>query len=113
MQRIQAEEDLEVLRPELGTRPRVYYKNLHRITKCFVGGTVVDERRRRRGVRRGRRGGSHEGRAEIGRATTDLFGEFTIDRLEPEAAAISSRSPARRGASRQSSNSVTRAPISA
>ncbi len=43
MQRIQAEEDLEVLRPELGTKPRVYYKNLHRITKCFVGGTVVEQ----------------------------------------------------------------------
>ena len=41
MQRIRAEEELEVLQPELGTRPRVYYKNLHLMTKCFVGGSVV------------------------------------------------------------------------
>ena len=41
MQRIQAEEGLEVLKPELGTKPRVYYKNLHLMTQCFVGGTVV------------------------------------------------------------------------
>ena len=32
---------LEVLQPELGTKPRVYYKNLHRHSKCFIGGSVV------------------------------------------------------------------------
>ena len=41
MQRIRAAEGLEVLKPELGTKPRVYYKNLHMITKCFASGTVV------------------------------------------------------------------------
>ena len=41
MQRIKEEESLEVLQPELGTRPRVYYKNLHLMTRCFVGGSVV------------------------------------------------------------------------
>ena len=30
-------------RAELGTKPRVYYKNLHRWTKVFVAGSVVDE----------------------------------------------------------------------
>ncbi len=83
MQRIQVEEDLEVLRPELGTKPRIYYKNLHRITKCFVGGTVVTNAD---GVEECAADVevvlSKDGR-EIGRATTDLFGEFTIDRLEP------------------------------
>jgi len=83
MQRIQADEGLEVLRPELGTKPRIYYKNLHMITKCFVGGTLVTHV-----------GGVEECAAdvevvltqdgrEVGRATTDLFGEFTIDKLEP------------------------------
>ncbi len=28
MQRIRAEESLEVFQPELGTKPRIYYKNL-------------------------------------------------------------------------------------
>ena len=36
-------ESLEVLQPELGTRPRVWYRNLLRFTKCFIGGSVVAE----------------------------------------------------------------------
>jgi len=83
MQRIRAEESLEVLEPELGTRPRVYYKNLHMITKCFVGGTVVHHVA---GVEECAAGVEvvleRDGR-EVGRATTDTFGEFVIDRLEP------------------------------
>jgi hypothetical protein len=77
------EEGLEVLKPELGTQPRVYYKNLHVMTTCFVGGTVVKHV-----------GGIEECAAdvevllkkdgrEVGRATTDTFGEFKVDRLEP------------------------------
>jgi Fe-S-cluster-containing dehydrogenase component len=34
-------EGLEAYRADLGTKPRVWYKNLHRWTKSFVGGTVV------------------------------------------------------------------------
>ena len=83
MQRIRAEEVLEVLQPELGTKPRIYYKNLHMITKCFVGGTVV---RHVAGVEECAAGVEvvleKDGR-EVGRATTDTFGEFVIDRLEP------------------------------
>jgi Fe-S-cluster-containing dehydrogenase component len=83
MQRIAAEQGLEVLKPELGTRPRVYYRNLHLMTKCFVGGTVVHHVG---GVEECAAGVevvlTHDGR-EVGRATTDTFGEFKIDRLEP------------------------------
>ncbi len=83
MQRIRAEEGLEVLRPELGTRPRVYYKNLHLMTTCFVGGTVVEHVE---GVEECASGVEvvlrQDGR-EVGKATTDTFGEFVIDRLEP------------------------------
>ena len=83
MQRIRTEEGLEVLQPELGTKPRVYYKNLHMITKCFVGATVV---RHVGGVEECAAGVEvvleKDGR-EVGRATTDTFGEFVIDKLEP------------------------------
>lgn len=83
MRRIQAEEGLEVLAPQLGANPRVYYKNLHLITKLFVGGTAVHYV-----------DGVEECAADvevvleqdgrvIGRTTTDIFGEFVIDRLEP------------------------------
>jgi Fe-S-cluster-containing dehydrogenase component len=86
MRRIQADERLEVLEPALGTRPRVYYKNLHLVTECFVGGTVVTQAG---GIEECAAGAevvlSKDGR-EIGRATTDAFGEFKIDRLEPNSA---------------------------
>lgn len=83
MQRIQAEEGLEVLQPGLGTRPRVYYRNLHLMTQCFVGGTVV---RLEDGVEECAAGVEvvlSRGGREVGRTTTDTFGEFKIDRLEP------------------------------
>lgn len=83
MARIQAEENLEVLRPELGTRPRVYYKNIHRITKCFVGGTVVTNADGVEDCAAGAEVVLMKDGKEIGRTTTDFFGEFTIDRLEP------------------------------
>lgn len=83
MQRMKAEEGLEVLQPELATRPRVYYKNLHLMTQCFVGGSVVADVG---GVEECAAGAAvilkHNGR-EVGRATTDTFGEFKIDKLEP------------------------------
>jgi Fe-S-cluster-containing dehydrogenase component len=34
-------ESLERFRADLGAKPRVWYKNLHRWTKSFIGGTVV------------------------------------------------------------------------
>jgi Fe-S-cluster-containing dehydrogenase component len=83
MQRIKTEEGLEVLKPELGTRPRVYYKNLHLITHCFIGGSVVAQVR---GVEECAAAAAvvlkKDGRA-VGSAPTDAFGEFKIDRLAP------------------------------
>jgi Fe-S-cluster-containing dehydrogenase component len=83
MARIKAEEQLEVLKPELGSRPRVYYKNLHLMTKCFVGGSVVMHVN---GIEECAEGAEvvvkKDGR-EVGRATTDTFGEWKVDRLEP------------------------------
>jgi len=98
MQRIRAEQGLEVLRPELGTRPRIYYKNLHLVTKCFVGGTVVKQANGVEECAAGVQVLLKQAGREVGRATTDTFGEFKIDRLEPnsrgyqlEAAASSGR----------------------
>jgi Fe-S-cluster-containing dehydrogenase component len=83
MQRIKDTEGLDVLQPELGTKPRVYYKNLHLMTRCLVGGSVAAIVN---GVEECAEGADvvlkHNGR-EVARATTDTFGEFKIDRLEP------------------------------
>ena len=83
MQRLVQAEGLQVDRPELGTKPRVYYKNLHRMSHCFVGGTVVH---RVGGVEECAAGATvvlHKEGREIARTTTDTFGEFKIDHLAP------------------------------
>ena len=43
MDRMARDEKLEVMKPELGTRPRVYYRNLWRYAKAFIGGSVSAE----------------------------------------------------------------------
>jgi Fe-S-cluster-containing dehydrogenase component len=87
MQALAAAQQLETLQPGLGTRPRVYYRNLYRYTKLFVGGSVTAAR-----------GGVVDCLAgatvELGRdqrvhrsGTTDVFGEFKLDALEPHSGA--------------------------
>ncbi len=84
MRRIAVEERLEVLKPELETRPRVYYKNLNLIDKCFVGGSVVHSVDGIEECAAGVEVVLEKDGSEIGRATTDTFGEFMIDGLEPD-----------------------------
>ncbi len=87
MQRIAAQEELQVLKPELGTQPRVYYKNLHVMSTVFVSGTVVADVK---GVEECAEGVDvvlKKNGSEVGRAKTDTFGEFKIDRLPPSSGA--------------------------
>ena len=83
MRQIAKQESLDVLLPEQNSKPRVYYKNLHLLTSCFVSGSVVvhvkgvEECAANADVVLKRNG------AEAGRTTTDVFGEFKIDKLEP------------------------------
>ncbi len=82
MERIAVEEGLQILHPEFGTRPRVYYKNLDWFTKHFIGGTLVSEadgistavsavavRLEKDGV-------------EMQATQTDQYGDFKFDGLE-------------------------------
>jgi nitrate reductase beta subunit len=87
MARMAREEGLETMKPELGTRPRVYYRNLWRYAKCFIGGTVsaqadgvVDcvEGARVRLIRAG---------AVVAETATDNYGDFKFDRLDEESGA--------------------------
>ena len=81
MARLRAAEGLETFRPELSSRPRVYYKNLHRWTKAFVAGTVVagDTDECAEGVTATV---TRDGRT-VGEATTNNYGDFVVDGLEP------------------------------
>jgi Fe-S-cluster-containing dehydrogenase component len=82
MARLAREQALEVMRPDLGAKPRVYYKNLWRFTKCFIGGSVSTEI-----------GGvvdcvesatvqlSKDGKP-VAETATDNYGDFKFDRLD-------------------------------
>ena len=83
MGEIAAREDLRVLEPELGTRPRVWYKNLARFDHCFIGGTVS---RTSDGVRDCVAGASvelYQNDSLVMSSTTDAFGDFRFDGLAP------------------------------
>jgi Fe-S-cluster-containing dehydrogenase component len=83
MQRLAAEEGLQVLHPEYNTRPRVYYRNLERVTRCFIGATVVSEIKGVKDCVAGARIVLEKGGAKIAETETDGFGEFRFDGLEP------------------------------
>ena len=82
MAKIAREQGLEVIKPELGTKPRVYYKNLWRYAKCFVGGSVSVEAN---GVVDCVEGASVrllKGGAVVAQTSTDNYGDFKFDRLD-------------------------------
>ena len=84
MRAIVREDGLEVLHPEHGTRPRVYYKNLDRWRKAFVGGSLA-----------GRIGGvleclagvrvavAKDGR-KLAETVSDAYGDFRIEGLDEQ-----------------------------
>ena len=76
-------EKLEVYKPEWKTHPRVYYKNLYRFRRCFIGGSVAVQLD---GVEDCAVGAQvtllDAAGAAIGERTTDDFGEFKFDNLE-------------------------------
>jgi Fe-S-cluster-containing dehydrogenase component len=82
MARMARDESLEVMKPEAGTKPRVYYRNLWRYSKCFIGGSVAADAS---GVIDCVEGASvrliKDGQT-IARATTDNYGDFKFDRLD-------------------------------
>ncbi|MGO9126886.1 MAG: 4Fe-4S dicluster domain-containing protein [Terriglobales bacterium] len=83
MAQIVREEKLEVLRPELGTAPRVYYKNYYRFSKCFIGGSVVAKVNGMKECVEGAKAVLSRSGKVVANAATDLFGDFKFDHLDP------------------------------
>jgi hypothetical protein len=75
-------EKLEELEPTLNTKPRVFYKNLYRFTRCFIGGSVTSIVNGVEECVEGAQVTLCHGGVEIGRATTDAFGDFKFDGIE-------------------------------
>jgi len=84
MQGVAESEALEVLHPELGTKPRVYYKNLYRYTKCFIGGSVAVERNGVVDCLEGADVTLSIAGAQLAQQRTDNYGDFKFDRLNKD-----------------------------
>jgi ferredoxin len=92
MNEIIQSENLETYLPERKTNPRVYYKNLYRFTRCFIGGSVAmragdkDECAEGASVTL-----SNAGNEPVGECMTDDFGDFKFDNLEENSGAYTLR----------------------
>lgn len=84
MAEIKSREGLRELQPEAATKPRVHYKNLYRFTHEFVGGTIVRTIAAVTDCVANAKIKLERAGAVVGEATTDAFGEFKIDGLEPD-----------------------------
>jgi Fe-S-cluster-containing dehydrogenase component len=72
------DEGLEFYRPELGTNPHVFYKNLYRFEKAFVAGGLVKDNECAEGVQV-----TLKGKDVNLFQITDCFGDFKFDGLLP------------------------------
>ena len=82
MRRIAASEKLEVLHPEYGTRPRVYYKNLYRFARCFIGGSIAQEAGGVTDCVEGATVNLLRNSDTIAETVSDNYGDFKFDNLE-------------------------------
>ena len=83
MARMASEQELEVMKPEAGTKPRVYYRNLWRYSKCFIGGTVSTEANGLVDCVEGAEVRLLKDGAVAAETTTDNYGDFKFDKLDP------------------------------
>lgn len=76
-------ENLETFRPEYSTQPRVYYKNINRFLKCFIGGNVAlkDTDECAEGAKVSLTSSKNE---IVGTSETNNYGDFKIDNIDPK-----------------------------
>ncbi len=82
MKRVAESERLEVLHPEYGTSPRVYYRNVFRFLCCFISGSVAFERDGHAECAEGTRVVLLKDGQRRGEMMTDTYGDFKFDHLE-------------------------------
>ena len=83
MRGIAADEGLETLDAGGKHRPRVYYRNLYRITRVFAGGTLLVNRDDVESCVAGARVRLLRGDSLVGDTRSDVFGDFRFDALDP------------------------------
>ena len=82
LSRLKETEGLEILKPALNTQPRVYYKNLFRYTKCFVGGSVAFNNEGVADCADGAEVVLLKNGETMAATKTDNFGDFKFDNLD-------------------------------
>lgn len=87
MEQIAKKEALEVLHPEYSTKPRVYYKNLYRFTKCFIGGSVAIDRNGIVDCLQGANVMLTKDSGTVAEQRTDCYGDFKFDKLDRDSGA--------------------------
>jgi len=87
MAQITREQNLEVMKPELGTKPRIYYKNLWRYTQCFIAGSVSAEAKGVVDCVEGANVRLIKDGAVVAETATDNYGDFKFDRLDENSGA--------------------------
>lgn len=82
MAQIAEKEGLEVLGSQWKTKPRIYYKNLHRYQAAFLGGTLTTASGSAGECLDGARVVLRKGNQQIAEMKTDWWGDFKFDKLE-------------------------------
>jgi hypothetical protein len=82
MARMAREEGLEVMKPEADTKPRVYYRNLWRYSKCFIGGTLAAQTNDTVDCVEGASVRLTKDGRTVAETTSDNYGDFKFDKLD-------------------------------
>ncbi len=81
MRKIVRDENLEILHPEYKTNPRVYYKNLYRYSRCFIGGSVAVDENGAIDCLKGSKVKLYKNANLVEETVTDAYGDFVFDDL--------------------------------
>jgi len=84
MEKLAASEALEVLHPKFGAKPRIYYRNLYRYNKCFIGGSVAVARNGISDCLEGASVTLSKAGAPLAKLQTDNYGDFKFDNLDQD-----------------------------
>ena len=82
MTKMAEEEDLEVIEPELNTKPRVWYRNLWRYNKSFIGGSISAVSGHVVDCVEGASVILLKENVRIAETKSDIYGDFKFDKLE-------------------------------
>jgi Fe-S-cluster-containing dehydrogenase component len=77
-------EGMAVLHPEYNSKPRVYYKNMHRFDKCFIAGSIACQRNHKSECAAGAKVKLTSNQTSTREVIADMFGDFKFDGLESE-----------------------------